>query len=351
MGIIRFNNVGIKGLSVSVPHNAVKNIDQVGFFKKSELEEFIKKTGIVERRIAPDGMCSSDLCEHAANRLIEDMGIDRNKIDALVFLSQTPDYRVPATSILLQDRLHLSKDTMAFDMNLACSGYIYGLAMCYALVSRPDINNVLFLLGETMSKIVSKTDRGTALLLGDAGSATLITKDSTCGDSVFALETDGSNFDATHILYGGYRHMSSVEGLKCKTYEDGSMRNGEQAMMNGMDVFSFAISALPKNIKKLLEACDLDIKDIDKFIFHQSNQFMMDIIAKKVRLDPNKVLYSISKFGNTSGCSIPLTFADKRELLSSNDRLLLNAIGAGLSYCSAILHLPSHCNILSIGEL
>jgi 3-oxoacyl-[acyl-carrier-protein] synthase-3 len=187
-------------------------------------------------------------------------------------------------------------------------------------------------------------------LLGDAGCATIISKDRKYGSSYFSLNTDGGSYESVIIPAGGYRNMSSKESLEKKTYPDGSIRCDEQLKMDGLDVFSFAVSQIPKDVKKILDYAEMDQSCIDKIVFHQSNKYMMDIIAKKAKVDLSKMIYSIHKFGNTSGVSIPSAIADNKELFQNNDSLLLNAIGAGFSWGSAILNLVD-CSILEISEL
>lgn len=350
MALIKFNGIGIKSLSVTVPKTRIETIKQIDLLREDQLIKFIDATGVEERRIAKKEICSSDLCYDAAMKLFDNTDIQPNQIDALIFLSQTPDYRVPGTSIILQERLKLSTRTLAFDVNMTCSGYIYGLFLAYSLTNIEGINNVLLLVGETLSKITSDKDKSTGLLLGDGGSATLISQNDKYGESFFSLNTDGSNYESVIVPGGGFRNMSSAETLRDKVYEDGSVRNEEQIHMDGMDVFSFAVSEMPKDVKRLLNFSEKDINYIDKFVFHQANKYMMDLIAKKVKLDTQKMLFSIRKFGNTSGVSIPLTLADQKNLVNNNDTLLLNAIGAGFSWGTLLLKMVD-CEILDLNEL
>lgn len=350
MGLVKFNGIGIKAISVTVPKMRVETSQLTDFFTEKQLANFVSATGVEERRIANNEMCSSDLCYDAAMNLMKKINVQPDEIDALIFISQTPDYRVPGTSIILQDRLKLPKSTIAFDVNMTCSGYIYGLFLAYSLANIDNIKNVLLLVGETLSKITSTRDNSIGLLLGDAGSATLISKNDKYGDSYFSLNTDGSNLDAVIIPGGGFRHMSSVETLTYKQFEDGSERNDEQIRMDGMEVFSFAVSEMPKDVNRLLNFAEKEVSHFDKFVFHQANKYMMNVIAKKLKIDTQKMLYSIQKYGNTSGVSIPLTMADQRVLINNNDLILLNAIGAGFSWGSAILKLVD-CTIIEVNEL
>lgn len=350
MALIKFKGIGIKSLSATVPKTIVETIKQNDFFSEDQLIKFIETTGVKERRIASKDTCSSDLCYEATINLLNKSDIQSHEIDALIFLSQTPDYRSPGTSIILQDRLKLPKTTLAFDINMTCSGYVYGLFVAYSLVNLEGINNVLLLVGETLSKITSTKDKSSGLLLGDGGSATLISKNEKYGESFFSLNTDGSNYKSVIIPGGGFRNMSSAETLTDKVYEDGSVRNDEQVNMDGMDVFSFTVSELPKDVKRLLSFSGTDLNSIDKFAFHQANKYMIDFIAKKLKIDSQKMLYSIQKYGNTSGVSIPLTLADQKHHINNNDLLLMTAIGAGLSWGTILMKLID-CEILDVKEL
>ncbi len=350
MSLIKFSGIGIRSISVTVPKRKVLTKDQNNLFDVEHLTKFIETTGVAERRIAEHNVCSSDLCFDAAEKLFEETRINKDEIDVLIFISQTPDYKVPGTSIILQDRLGLKKSTIAFDINLTCSGFVYGLYIAYSLVNNSSINNVLLLVGETLSKITSNEDKSTGLLLGDGGSATLVDKNIKYGESFFSLNTDGSNFRSVIVPAGGYRNMSSELTLKSKVFEDGSIRNEEQLYMDGMDVFSFAVSRIPKDVKRILSFANLGVNDIDKVVFHQSNKYMMDVIAKRSKVELSKMLYSIQRFGNTSGVSIPSAIVDQRDKIENNDTLLLNAIGAGFSWGTVILKLVD-CKIVKIQEI
>ena len=349
MAYFKFNGIGIKGISVTVPKNVVKTCEQTKYFTESHLTSFIESTGIEEKRIASKHICASDLCFDAATKLISSLSIPLDQIDVLIFVSQTPDYRAPSTSVLLQHKLKLSKSTLSFDVNMACTGYLNGLFLAYSIIMS-GAKNVLLLVGDTLSKVTSPKDKATALLLGDAGSATLISNGGEYGDTYFSFNTDGSNFHAINIPMGGFKSMSSVDSLKGKEYDDGSVRSGEQIFMDGMEVFGFAISELPKDMKCLLEYAKKDLTDIDKFVLHQANRLMMNTIAKKVKMDKSKILYSIDKFGNTSATSIPLTMVHQKSHLRNGELILMNAIGSGFSWGTMLLNY-NNCDILDLNEI
>ena len=350
MALMKYSGIGISSISTTVPKNTIKTTQQDRLLNKKQLEDFIRVTGVKERRVATNELCSSDLCYDAALKMFESLDVEPSDIDVLIFISQTPDYRVPGTSIILQEKLGLSTGTIAFDVNLTCSGYIYGLFLAYSLIKGGAGENVLLLVGETLSKITSPVDKATGLLLGDGGSATLISKSPEYSETYFSLNTDGNYYSSVIIPGGGFRYMSSLETLKTKHYEDGSSRNDEQIKMDGLDVFSFAVSEMPKDIKRILSYAKVDIEEINKFAFHQGNKYMLDFIAKKLKIDKSKLLYSIHNYGNTSGVSIPLTLANNRNDIQNNDLILMNAIGAGFSWGSIITNLIK-CKILPISEI
>lgn len=341
MATIINKGIGISAIAACVPSKRVFNRDLIYFIPEAEIEKTINAIGIEERREADANVCSSDLCFKAAEKLIIDSNIDRSTIDGLIFISQTPDYRQPSTAPSLQERLGLPQSTLSFDINMACSGYIYGLSIAFALTDQCGINNILLLVGETMSKTISKKDKNTTPLFGDAGTATLITKNEAFGDSYFTLNSDGSGADILQIPYGGYRHPSSIEGLRETQDEDGNVHTGEQLHMQGMDVFNFGLRVVPKSIKHIIELAGCEMQDIDLIHFHQANKFMTDFFAKKLKFPLEKVPYSINKFGNTSAASIPLNIVS--EMQKNNyphrNKVVMAGFGAGLSWGTCLLSL------------
>jgi 3-oxoacyl-[acyl-carrier-protein] synthase-3 len=349
MAIIKYNNIGIHSVAACVPHQIVHNKD-LTWIPQEELDKTIKNIGIEERRIADDDICTSDLCKAAAEKLIEYNAIDKKTINALIFVSQTSDYRQPATAPILQNRLGLEKTTLAFDINLACSGYVYGLSVAFALASQQGINRVLLLVGETMSKIVSKHDRVNTPLFGDAGTATLI-ESGEYGKSVFSLNSDGSGSDVMIIPDGGSRRQFNETSLNVEVDELGCERTNLQFRMDGMGVFNFGMKEEPRDIKTLLSESGIEIEDVDLLIYHQANKFMTDFFTRKLKISPLKTPYSIKKFGNTSSASIPLTIvAELYSGFNKRKNTVLSGFGAGLSWGSVLLDL-SQAKISELIEL
>jgi 3-oxoacyl-[acyl-carrier-protein] synthase-3 len=345
MATLVFENVGIKALAAAVPKRVINNYEYTDYFPADEVRQVVDKTGIYQRRFAEPGTCSSDLCFTASEKLLGDNEIRRSDVDLLVFISQTPDYRMPATSILLQDRLHLEHNTIAFDLNLGCSGFIYGLSVVYSMMERSGLRKALLLDGETRSRIYSPKDRKTAFLFGDAGAAALIERDPCFGKSYFSLNSDGSKEDLIKMKAGGYRFPSSAETMKERVVDEyGNIRSEEHGYMEGGDVFNFVIKEVPADIKKVITLSGSPLADIDYFIFHQANMFINSYLLKKLKLDPEKVPSTVSKFGNTSSVSIPLTMVSELQGKLDNRRVLLSGFGVGMTWASCVVN-TSICRI------
>ncbi len=352
MALLQFNNIGIGALAAAVPHRIIDNYKYTDHFPEDEVRKIVDKVGIYQRRFADSDICSSDLCYAAAEKLIADDNIDRTEIDLLVFISQTPDYRMPATSLLLQDRLQLPNTTMAFDITLGCSAFIYGLSVVYGFMQQQGIRKALILDGETRSKVYSPKDRRTAFLFGDAGVAALIERDEKFGRSFFSFNSDGSKEDLIKINGGGYRMPSSLDTLKEKVVDEyGNIRSEEHAYMNGGDVFNFVIKEIPKDIKTILEYSNVDKDGIDYYIFHQANNFINSYLAKKLKLDTDKIPSTIEKFGNTSSVSVPLTIASElQHSLGEKKTMLLSAFGVGMTWATSIINVDN-CRISDLVEI
>ena len=353
MALLSYENVGITALAACVPRHIINNYEyDLDVWPREEVRQVVDKVGVFERRFADKGTCSSDLCFAAAERLFADNKVDRSEIDLLVFLSQTPDYRMPATSILLQDRLGLPMSTMAFDISLGCSGFISALSIVYGMMQNHGFRKALLLDGETRSKVYSRKDRREAFIFGDAGVAALIERDEKFGTSHFSINSDGSRGNLIMIPGGGYRNMSSVETLREKVVDEyGNIRTDEQGYMNGADVFNFVIVEVPKDIKRLMEAAGEDIQSMDYYVFHQANAFINNHIAKKLRLPAEKIPWTIQKYGNTSSVSVPLTMVSElKDKMQGQKKLMLNAFGVGMAWATAIVPFVD-CRISEIVEL
>ena len=352
MGLLQFQNVGISGLAAAVPRKVINNYDPNLYFREEEVKEVIEKIGVRERRFTDQDTCSSDLCFAAAEKLISEMGLNREEIDLLIFISQTPDYRMPATSILLQERLKLPTSTIAFDINLGCSAFLYGLTIAFSMLNSGGFRKALILDGETRSKVYSLKDRKTGFLFGDGGVAALVENKGIFRKSWFSLNSDGSRENLIKIPAGGYRKMSSCETVTEKVIDEyGNIRSEEQGYINGADVFNFVIREVPRDFNRLLDFSAVELTSIDYFIFHQANSYINGFLAKKLKLPLDKIPSTIEKYGNTSSVSIPLTIVSElRGELSGHKRLLLSGFGVGLTWGTALVDVED-CYITEIVEV
>lgn len=349
MAILRFKNVGIRAVAACVPKKIEYTTELSDIMSEEDIQKTINNIGIEERRIADKDVCTSDLCYQAARKLMDDNQIDPATIDALLFVTQTVDYHHPATAPSLQHRLGLPKTVLSFDINLACSGFVFGLSTAYAYAQLEGVNRVLLLVGETMSKIVSPYDKASRPLFADAGTATLIEKGD-FGDAIFSLNSDGKGANIMGIPAGGFRMPSSEETLREYVDDEGTRRNKEQFWMDGMAVFNFGMSEEPRDIKNLIAAAGMTIDEVDMIIYHQANKYMTDFFTKWLKYDKTKTPYSIKKFGNTSSASIPLTIVTElKNGYPERKKVVLSGFGAGLSWGSTLLSLEG-CKISDLIE-
>jgi 3-oxoacyl-[acyl-carrier-protein] synthase-3 len=341
MADLSFAGIEILGIASSVPENIYDNSDLTSLLPEEDLEKVISNIGVRKRRIANHGTTSVDLCIAAAKQLINDLNIDRDEINMILFLSQTPDHVIPASSPYIQNELGLSTDTACIDLSLACSGYVYALSTAFAYAQTSGVQKVLLLVGEVFSKIVSREDRVNWPLYGDGGTATLISEnDKSKNKSTFSLFSDGSGFKSIIIPDGGSRIPISDKSYCISERENGNRRSDTQLFMDGLEVFNFTLRNVPKAVKHQLIVRGITIGDIDRFYFHQANQFMIDFFVKKLKIDSQKVFNSISEFGNVSSASIPITLSQNKGIIS-NEKIMLIGFGAGLSWASTILEVSS----------
>ncbi len=349
MAFLEFKNVRIAGISAGVPENVISNYTLVSGKDISAdytPDAFVEATGVKERRCS-DILCTSDLCYAAAEKLIAELGWNKADIEAIIFVSQTTDYILPATACILQDKLGLSKECYAEDVALGCSGWIYGLSNVASLVSSGFIKKALLLAGDAKKRAVENRDP----LFGDAGTATAIEYEAGAKGFRFHLGTDGSGYDAIIKPDGGSRNQVSPKSFELKEYE-GKKLHGLQTHMKGMDVFSFGITTVPKSIKKLSEFFGFAYLDCDYFIFHQANMKMNNQIVKKLKISSDKAPSCMYHYGNTSSASIPLTIVGElRGKFEGNPTTFICCgFGVGLSWGTVVFEtmdilIPSVVNV------
>jgi 3-oxoacyl-[acyl-carrier-protein] synthase-3 len=340
-----FKNIRIRGVSACVPKAIVNNLHDHQFVSYEEREKTVKLTGIEEYRKASYEQTTSDLCEAASLELFKELDINPSSIDGIILVTMTPDYVAPSSACVLQDKLKLPVTTVAFDVNLGCSGYVYGLYIASSLIQGGSLKRVLLLAGDTQTKIYHNEDKNVVFLLGDAGTATIIEYASSASEIKMKFMTDGSRKDNLIIPAGGCRLPSTEETREIKKQVDGGIRSAEHLYLNGMGVFNFSITDVVNTIKEFIEKENINVNEIDYLLLHQANKFMTDKIAKKLAIPPDKVPYSLFKYGNTSSASIPLTMAHCFSQLNDKKakHCLLSGFGVGLSWGVVDIMLEDVC--------
>jgi 3-oxoacyl-[acyl-carrier-protein] synthase-3 len=334
MAIGELKNVRIKGISCCLPDNKVLNTDYYERFGKDLVDKAIKMTGINTRYVAIKEQCASDLAYTAAERLIEKLNWDKDTIKGLIFITQSPDYRKPSTACILQYRLRLSEYCAAFDVNLGCSAFIYGTFFGSLMMSNNDINRMLVLIGDAGGRYVSPVDHSAMLLHGSAGSAIALEYEPEVNSSIkYFLKTDGSRFKSLYTPAGASRNAFTAK-KEPYLHDDGIMRSDYHHFMNGLDIFQFSITKVPKTIKEFLKYYQLDNDMFDYLVLHQANKFTVEKIAKKIEFPLEKTPINVDKYGNCSGSSIPLLIVDKIKTKAEKGRirLLTSGFGVGLSW-------------------
>ncbi|MBN8546461.1 MAG: ketoacyl-ACP synthase III [Ignavibacteria bacterium] len=333
MAFCTINDVKISAMAVAVPKTKENNEDLP--FGDEVNTKLINTTGIHTRHVASPGLCASDLCFAATEKLLADNQIDKDSIDLLIFQSQTPDYIIPFTSAILQNKLGLSTSTICFDMNMGCSGFVYALFVASSILQKGKAKRALVLSGDVLTHKISKTDRTTRPIFGDAGSATLL---EFCEnrESLWALNTDGGGYESIIIQAGGARNPVTPESFIDNAHPNGSCVKETDLFLSGMDIFNFSISLVPRVIGAFIENFGINKEEVDFFLFHQANLMINRIIAKKLGIKEGQMPLSLKDFGNTSSVSIPLTAITqvKEEIESGKSKVLMSGFGTGLSCAS-----------------
>lgn len=339
MAYLNIPNVRITGMAAVVPEKIVSNHDYE-FISEKEREAIISSTGIVNRRFAKDGVCTSDMGIFCAEKLITALNWKKTEIELLIFVSQTRDYILPNTACIIQHKLGLSKNCMAFDIPLGCSGYTYGLSVAASLMANGNIKKAILIVGDVSSYELSFKDKSIYPLFGDAVSITTLEHTGNAQDNMsFHLQTDGNGYQAIIIPDGGIRNPVNASSLELKNYGEGVWRTNNNLFLDGLKVFEFTIREVAKNIKQLLTNINKEATDFDYYIFHQANLLMNETIRKQLKLPEQKVPYTLEKYGNTSSGSIPLTLVSELNHQLNHERhdYMLSGFGVGLSWASAAI--------------
>lgn len=330
MLITKYNNIKIAGLSVAVPTQQLPVESFNDAFGKEVVANVSDMTGIKSLSRAIPEQTPSDLGFAAARGLIEKLNVDVNEIGILVFVTQKPDFRVPSTAFLLHKRLGLPKDCSCFDINLACQGFVFGLHTVMAMLKSSNKKKALLITGDSTVRTISPHDRTMMLLFGDSGSAALVEKTEESCPIEIILQTDGSYFKSVITPSGAYRNRNGSK--ERELWSDGILRSDYDTHMDGMGVFGFSITDVPKIIRSFLEEIGTSPEIYDCFALHQPNMYILNKIAKKIKIPIEKLLISLDRFGNNSSSSIPLVLSDhfgdqENEVI----RTFMCGFGSGLS--------------------
>lgn len=338
--INQVNGVAITGVSVAVPtgFREVSSFNKI--FGEDNVQKFSEMTGVVKVHRAIPEQTAGDLGFEAARDVLSNADIPAGEVGVLIFITQKPDYRLPATSYIVHHRLGLSDNCICLDINLACSGYIYALQTALSLLVNSNKTYGLVITGDTSVKTISPMDRTMVMLFGDSGSCTLIQKTQNDNDIIrFASRTDGNRFKSIVTPAGAYRNM----GLDPRrtAWSDEIERSDYDTHMKGMEVFGFSITDVPLLLKDYLAATNVTVDNFDYFILHQANMYILKQIMRKLKLSAEKVPISIDRFGNNSSNSVPLVLSDHfGSSTGQRIRVLMSGFGAGLSWacCDAVLN-------------
>jgi 3-oxoacyl-[acyl-carrier-protein] synthase-3 len=329
----------IKAISYYLPPRVLSNADLHAEFPEWSVDKIAEKTGIMERHIADENTCASDLGVESALRLFQEHDIDPGSIDFLMLCTQSPDYFLPTTACLMQDRLGLRTSAGALDFNLGCSGFVYGLSLARGLIDSGAARNVLLITAETYSKFIHPSDKSVRTIFGDGAAATLVVSSADAEPRIgpFVFGTDGSGGPNLIVRTGGMRRH--VTGLS-KDEEDGegNTRNDDSLFMNGGEIFQFTLQRIPRLVDELLAKANFKKDDVDLYVFHQANQFMLEALRKKLRLPAERFYVSMEHAGNTVSATIPIALADAlaSRQLKPGSRVMLVGFGVGYSWAGCI---------------
>ena len=334
----QIKNVALRGVTGTVPNNPKTTMD-LGLFTQEEADTFDNTVGIKKRYVATDDICASDLCYDAAERLIESLGWEKDSIDVLLFESVCPDYKTPPTSGIMQARLGLPTTTFVMDIPMGCCGCIYAINIAGNLLTNGNVKRALLLVGDTATRMGSPRDKSRVPLFGDCGTALALEYDPAAEEIVIDFNTLGSGYEALMTPHGGFRHPITPQSFEYEDFGNGIVRAPKDTLINGMDVFAFAISRPPVSIKKVMQQYDLNTDNVDYFLIHQANKLIVDRIVKKLKLPLEKTPYDLQEFGNLGGCSIPMlmTYNLKEELTTRPLTLVCSAFGLGLTWGTMVM--------------
>lgn len=344
----------ILGIAAALPASILDNNTLATRFGSKEMAAIVKMAGIIERRVAAPGQCASDLALTAAERLLRAKNIDRRTIDLLMFVSQTPDYRIPTTASVLHHKLNLSENCATFDINQACSAFPYALSIAHSMVRTGTASHALILNADTLTTLIHPGDRSLVALHGDGACATLVGPcESGYGFEGFSLGTDGSG--ARHLLIpaGGARRPSCEETRAEARDESGCVHDADHLIMNGPAVFHFSVYNVPEVIRGALARLNMTLDAVDHVILHQANRTMLDLIYKSLRVPREKQFFCLERMGNSSGPSTPIALSEawRAGTIRPGSRSLICSFGAGLTWGVALVRWPENADPAVPGDV
>lgn len=322
----------IAALSYFLPGNIVSNEALADEFPEWSVEKIANKIGISHRYTVSESQCSSDIAFEAAQKLFMENNIDPSKIEFLILCTQSPDYFLPTTACILQDRLGIPTTAGAFDFNLGCSGFVYGLSIAKGLLITNNLSNVLLIMAETYSKFIHPKDKNNRSIFGDAASACLLVADNEDFIGPFIFGTDGSGARNLIVEYGGMRNRNLIEAGEEYDLGYGSISNKKSLFMNGTEIFNFTLREVPRCVDAILKKADLIIDDVDLFIFHQANKYMLEHLRKKIKLPEEKFFIFMENCGNTVSSTIPIALKEAIQSGRAKSGSIVCLIGFGVGY-------------------
>ncbi len=325
----------IKAISYYLPEKIVTNEQLVKEFPEWSVDKIAKKVGIYERHISADNETAGDMAFKAAEKLIHENGIDRDSIDFVLLCTQSPDYFLSSTSCIIQNRLGLSTKCGAFDFNLGCSGYEYGLAVAKGLLFSGVAKNVLLLTAETYNKHIHPKDKGNRTIFGDGASATIVSSDGFAKIGEFVLGTDGSGYDRLIHKTGAMRHYQPLNDYH--EDENGTPLSSDHLYMDGKAIFDFTSDIVPPMIEETLQKNKITMDDVNLFVFHQANRYMINYLRKLMEIDKDKFYVFMETVGNTVSSTIPIALCEAQRQGRLHGNVVLAGFGVGLSYGATIL--------------
>jgi len=327
----------IKHISVYIPDNKLSNELLAEQFPEWTADKVFSKLGVTERGIAADDEFVSDMAIKATNQLCKDYYFNLDKVDFILLCTQSPDYFLPTTACIVQHKLGLRKNIGALDFNLGCSGYVYGLSLAKGLIVSKAAKNVLLITSETYSRYIHKDDKSNKAIFGDGATATIISDEGELLIKDFIFGTDGAGAENLIVKNGALRYK---KGLNADYQDsDGNIRNDANLYMNGPEVFNFTLRSVPELVKNTLQINGLGQADIDHFVFHQANKFMLDNLRKKIGVEKEKFHIFMDRTGNTVSSTLPIALAEliNRSKIDTAQKILLAGFGVGYSWAGCVI--------------